>query len=185
MLIAVAGVSGSGKNTVINEILKKKPNMKFMPKSTTRKKREGEKEGNPYFFLTKKQFKEGIKKGIFFEYLEVHKGTLYGTRKDIYKELSKKYDCFIADVDVKGIMAFKEQDFDIVSIFLDVPKEELWARLVARGEKDIEKRLSRFDLEMENSKNMDYIIENTDLNKTVSRIIKIIEHEAEKRGLKA
>ena len=66
------------------------------------------------------------------------------------------------------------KDIDVVSIFLYAPKEELINRLIGRGEKNIEKRMERYDYENAQSKFFDYIIDNKNLNETVEQIEKII-----------
>lgn len=68
----------------------------------------------------------------------------------------------------------------VITIFLKVPKEELRRRLEDRidkpDEKEIELRLSRFDFEESKMKNYDYIIENTNKDKTVQKVIQIIKN---------
>ena len=67
----------------------------------------------------------------------------------------------------------------VVTIFLRVPKEELRKRLEERidqaDQKEIELRLSRFDYEESKMSNYDYVIENTDVEKTINQIMEIIK----------
>jgi len=67
----------------------------------------------------------------------------------------------------------------VVTIFLRVPKEELRKRLEERidqaDQKEIELRLSRFDYEESKMDNYDYVIENTDVEKTINQIMEIIK----------
>ena len=69
----------------------------------------------------------------------------------------------------------------VITIFLRVPKEELERRLNERIDKpsreEIELRLGRFEFEESKIGNYDYVIENTDKEKTVQEIMKIIEKE--------
>lgn len=69
----------------------------------------------------------------------------------------------------------------VITIFLRVPKEELRRRLEERidkpDEKEIELRLSRFDFEESKMGNYDYVIENTDKEKTVNEIVAIIKEQ--------
>lgn len=69
----------------------------------------------------------------------------------------------------------------VITIFLKVPKEELRKRLEERIDKpdndEIELRLSRFEFEESKISNYDYIIENNDKEKTIEKIIEIIQNE--------
>ncbi|MBQ2713508.1 MAG: hypothetical protein IJF22_00880, partial [Clostridia bacterium] len=60
------------------------------------------------------------------------------------------------------------------TIFLQVPRAELIRRLQLRGEKDIDLRLSRMEFEMGYIGYYDYKVPNVDLDKTTTRIEKII-----------
>ena len=68
----------------------------------------------------------------------------------------------------------------VITIFLKVPKEELKRRLESRIDKpskeEIDLRLGRFEFEESKAKNYDYIIENTDKEKTVKEVMKIIKN---------
>ncbi len=72
-----------------------------------------------------------------------------------------------------------QKDMKVVTIFLRVPKEELRKRLEERidqaDQKEIELRLSRFDYEESKMDNYDYVIENTDVEKTINQIMEIIK----------
>ena len=62
----------------------------------------------------------------------------------------------------------------VLSIFLTVPKAELIRRLEARGEKQIDLRLSRMEFELGYVDNFDVVIRNVNIDKTVARIEKLI-----------
>ena len=72
-----------------------------------------------------------------------------------------------------------QKDMKVVTIFLRVPKEELRKRLEERidqaDQKEIELRFSRFDYEESKMDNYDYVIENTDVEKTINQIMEIIK----------
>ena len=55
--LIILGPSGVGKDTIINMLLKKYPDIFYkLPSYTTRPKRKGEKEGVDYFYITKEEF---------------------------------------------------------------------------------------------------------------------------------
>ena len=180
MFIVISGVSSSGKNTVINELIKRRDNLKILERSsgTTRQPRERDKIFNTYVYFTQDEFKAGVEKGLFFEHEEVH-GQFYGLiLKELEKAIEDKKNYYIRDVDVKGVVNLKKKFADnMLSIFLDAPDEGLRERLKNRGDspEDIEKRLSRGALERSYKEKYDVAIENIDLDKTVEKILDFID----------
>jgi guanylate kinase len=180
MFIILSGCSGSGKNTVIGELLKRNSNLKFFRTCTTRENvRTHElEEGQGYIHLTREEFENKIKNGEFYEYEEIH-GYLYGTLKESVNELISGKNDFIKDLGVlgqKSMVRMLGDKVKIISIFLDVPREELIRRLELRGEKEIEKRMSRFDFERSHRPNFNLIIPNDNFEKTVGIIENIIKN---------
>lgn len=179
MFIILSGCSGSGKNTVINELLKRNPNLKYLMTCTTRESRPEEAHRSPYINLTKEQFEEKIKNGEFYEFEEIH-GNYYGTLKNTIADLISGENDYVKDLGVLGrkeMVSKLGNKTKIVSIFLDVPKKELIKRLKLRGEKDIEKRMSRFAFENSYRPNYNLIIPNDDMNKTVQIIENILKNK--------
>lgn len=183
MLVIFSGGSGVGKNTVIVELLKT-GGFALMPTYTTRDKRPMESEGNPYCFLTEAEFKQKIEENELYEYENVH-GHYYGTSKLLLKEKLALGKILLKDIDVLGTQNLVKSignDVKIITLFLKVDsKDVLVKRLIERKETEIEKRLSRYDMEMSYSDKYDYIITNNDLFETKDTVLEIIE--AERRGL--
>lgn len=180
MFIVVSGVSSCGKNTVINELIKKRSDLRVLTKSsgTSRPPRESDSQFNTYVYFTDSEFEKGIEEGKFFEHELVH-GHYYGLIKARLEEvLHDHQNDYIRDIDVKGTVNlkkfFKE---NMISIFLDAPDDVLRSRLIMRGDapEDIEKRLSRGALERSYKVHYDLCVDNTDLEKTVDTILKFIE----------
>lgn len=183
MLVVLSGCSGVGKNTVMNQLLAENKDYGLFTGCTTRTMREGECEGKPYYFLTEEQFKQKIADGEFIEYENVH-GYLYGTSKKVLTQKNEQYKVVLKDVDVKGTFNLVERLKDIekvITIFMAVEtKSVLEQRLIQRGEKEIAKRLERYDLEMSYAEKYNHIICNRDLEETVQKIKEIIEKEYKK-----
>lgn len=171
MLIIFSGSSGSGKNTIIKEIIKNKPYVRIMKSCTTRKKRdEGD---NAYYFLTPEEFDQKIKNNELYEYEEVHKGLFYGVLRKSLEDVKGK-EIFMKDVDVNGAMKLKKELKENVKlVYLDVPKEKLMKRILSRGETEesAKLRLSRYEYERSFIDNYDLVIKNEDINKSVKIII--------------
>ena len=77
-ILVLSGPSGAGKSTIINQASDSIGEFYFSISTTTRKPRDGERDGVDYYFVTKEEFKEDIKTGNFLEYATVH-DNYYGT----------------------------------------------------------------------------------------------------------
>jgi guanylate kinase len=168
MLVILSGGSGVGKNTVINYLLTT-GRFEILPTYTTRAKREGETDGNPYYFISESEFLTKLKEGEFYEHEAVH-NRYYGTSKKITERMNGSDKILIKDIDVlgtKNLLSKVDIDINILTVFLYVKsKEILRERLRGRGEKDIELRLQRYEMEQAQAVDYDYMIENNDFIKT-------------------
>lgn len=183
MLVLLSGVSGAGKDTIKNELIKRMDNVVSMPSYTDRQPREGEVNGQIYNFITTQEFEERIKNNEFYEY-SVHHEHYYGTLKEILNKTIESGKIIVKDIEVNGtenLLKIFKNNMDIVTIFLRVPKDELRRRLEHRIEKaslkEIELRLNRFDYEESKIGIYDYVLKNDNLEKTVQIIMTIIENE--------
>ena len=183
MLVILSGVSGSGKDTIKKELIKRMNNVESLPSYTSREKRPEEEEGKTYFYVTKSQFEEMIKNGDFYEY-DIHHDNYYGKSRKLLNEKIKNGKIIVKDIDVNGtehLINLLGNDTKIVTIFLRVPKDILKKRLQERAEKPSPKeiilRLNRFDYEESKISLYDYVIKNNDLEKTVQIIMTIIKNE--------
>ncbi len=184
MLVILSGVSGAGKDTIKNELIKRIENVVSLPSFTSREPRNNEKEGVQYHFITKDEFKEKIKNGEFYEY-DIHHENYYGTSIKLMSEKIKSGKIIVKDIEVNGtenLIKTLGKETKLVTIFLKVDKEELKHRLINRGdnlsEAEMELRLSRLEYEESKINLYDYIIKNDDLEKTVQIIMAIIKNEA-------
>ena len=180
MFVIMTGSSGVGKNTVINELKKIDERFVLMPTYTTREMREGEIEGNPYYFLTKEQFQEKIHNNQLLEHELIHT-NYYGSSKELLEQYLQTGNIIIKDIGVQGAQnLYKKLNemTQVIRVFLTVnSKKELKKRLIGRKEKNIKLRLKRFGYEQKQINNFDYIIYNHDLQRTTQDILKIVELE--------
>ena len=95
-LIVISAPSGAGKDTVVKELLKRdSTNLWVSVSATSREPREGDKEGETYYFISKEEFEKRIKDGYFLEYTN-YAGNYYGTPKKYIKEkLDKGIDVIL------------------------------------------------------------------------------------------
>jgi guanylate kinase len=83
VLLVLTGPTAAGKDTVINELVKRDPSIVKVITTTSRAMRDGESEENPYYFLPRQRFEELISEGAFFEWVEF-RGELYEKRKSTF-----------------------------------------------------------------------------------------------------
>ncbi len=177
VIFIISGPSGSGKDTLMVELFKKCPEIKFSISSITRAMREGEVEGVKYNFISKEQFEQMIKEDKLLEY-NSYVGNYYGTpRKPVEDEIEKGNNILI-EVDVNGAAQIKEKMPEAVSMFIMPPSfEELERRLSGRGtesEELIRKRMQSSLDEIKRASEYDYIIVNDDIATAVDDIISVM-----------
>ena len=177
-LIIITGPSGVGKGTVVKEILAKEKNIWLSISATTRQPREGEREGENYYFLNKDKFKEMIEKKLLLEWAQFA-GNYYGTPLSSVNERIQEGFIVLLEIEVEGAKQIKEKFPNSLSIFLLPPdKKELERRIRNRGtekEEAIKQRLLRANYEISLSNQFDFALVNHDVDKTAKRIIKFIE----------
>lgn len=176
-IFVVSGPSGSGKDTLLSQLFKKCPEIKFSISSVTRPMREGEKEGEKYNFISRKEFEEMLQRDELLEH-NVYVGNYYGTPKTPVLNASKNGDDIIIEVDVNGAKQIREKLPQAVSIFIMPPSfAELEKRLSGRGtetEEVIAERMNSALFEIERATEYDYIVVNDDIDTAVDDIIQII-----------
>ena len=173
MLFTFVGCSGVGKNTIIKDLLEKRPDVyDLLPTVTTRGMRPGESQGNPYRFVdTKEEFLQMIEDGEIYEHQEIH-GDLYGGSWKLLNAKIGENKILLKDIDVLGSNTLKEiftGTLPVVSLFMYVNDVEILIdRLRKRGEAEdrIAVRRSRFAMEMSLSGTGDYLINNLDREET-------------------
>ena len=102
MLVLLSGVSGSGKDTIKKELIKRVANVVSLPSFTDRSPREGEIEGQEYHFVTTEKFKDMIENHELYEY-DIHHDHYYGTSRKIMNEKIKSGKIIVKDIDVNGV----------------------------------------------------------------------------------
>ena len=177
-LIILTGPSGVGKGTVIKEMLGKEKKFWLSISATTREPREGEKEGENYYFLNQDKFKEIIEQNLFIEWAQFS-GNDYGTPLSSVYEKIKEGFTVLLEIEVEGARQIKNKFPNSLSIFLLPPnKEELERRIRNRGtekEEAIKKRLSRANYEISVSNQFDFELTNHNVDETAKKIIKLIK----------
>ena len=175
-LVIISGPSGSGK-TSICKLLTKNHKIKQSVSYTTRKPREGERDGIEYCFIEKSEFEKLIEEDKLIEYAE-YCGYLYGTSVSTIKEAIENKEILILAIDVKGALQVIDKMPEAISIFIMAPDDKtLKLRLknrLADNDTVIDKRFIVAKEEMENSKYYDYCVINDRLDDAVKEIERIL-----------
>lgn len=179
--ILFSAPSGSGKTTIIREILKRFDCFEFSISATSRQPREGERDGVDYYFLSPDTFAQRVSNGDFLEWEEVYAGVCYGTLKSEINRIWDNGHVIIFDVDVNGGMNIKKFfGANALSLFVMPPSVEvLEQRLRSRGtesEENIVKRLGRSAAEMKMSDQFDITIVNDILADAVDQTQQVINN---------
>lgn len=177
-IIIIEGPSGVGKDTIIDTLIERYPTRFGRPiNATTRAMRENESQGHPYLFISEEEFRNLRKSGEIFEETIRH-GSYRGMRKSSFNQIIDSGRIALRDCDRFGLEALKKEYPDnVIGIFLTCDKEDIRQRLIHRGEPEdsMRVRLEDFDKCILNAHYFDYVVENKDLEKTISRILEIIE----------
>lgn len=169
-IIAISAPSGTGKTSIVKNIINEIPELVFSVSATTRKKRENEENGVDYYFISEQEFREKIKNNEFVEWEKVY-DYYYGTFKSVIEENISKGKSVILEVDVKGALSIKKIYPEANLIYVIPPShDELIRRLKNRrteNDKDIQKRLERAIMELSIKDKFDYFVVNKDLDKAI------------------
>lgn len=174
-MVILSAPSGSGKTTIMKEVVRTFPQLEFSVSETSRPPRGTERDGVDYHFVTPAQFVQDIGAGKFVEWEEVYGGTHYGTLRSEMERIWAAGNTIIFDVDVKGGIKLKSIFGDqALAIFIMPPSvDALHERLVARGTdspETIEKRVAKADEEIAQSADFDIVIVNDSLPLAVAEV---------------
>lgn len=181
ILLALSGPSGSGKGTIVKQLLEHNPHTVLSVSATTRAPRPGEIDGVHYHFLDRATFQRMIGEGAFLEYAE-YNGNFYGTPRGPVEALLEEGKNVLLEIEVQGAEKVMDSGADLVSVFLTIPSmEELERRLRGRQTETEESILSRLAIarrELNRAFRYDYVVVNDEVDAAVHRIETILEAES-------
>ena len=176
LLIIISGPSGVGKGTIVRKLLSS-GDYALSISCTTRKEREGEVDGESYFFISHEQFLKTVEENGFLEYSN-HFENYYGTPRAFVEKQLETHDV-ILEIEVNGALQVKKSYPDAVLIMILPPDvDALRSRLIGRGTEskhEIERRISRMEYELSKKDLYDYVLINDDLNGCVARLDSLIK----------
>lgn len=183
MLFIISGPAGSGKGTVVNELVHSHEEIVLSVSATTRAPRPGEQDGVHYHFMDKSAFERLIQCGEILEYT-TYCDNYYGTPRHVVEGALDEGKDVILEIEVDGAMQVKSKmPKDAVTIMLTPPDSEtLEKRLRSRGtetDEVISWRLNRAREEIALMPEYDYSVVNEDgkIEKCADEIYSIIRAE--------
>lgn len=150
--------------------------------ATTRKPREGERDGVQYYFKTRDEFMAMVEAGELLEWAE-YSGNCYGTpRKSVEEHIAEGCQV-ILEIDVQGAFQIREKMPECHLVFIEPPSlEVLEQRLRGRGTEDDETVLRRMEaakVELSRKKEYDIQLVNDDLETACAELVAYVNEKAE------
>ena len=176
-LVIISAPSGTGKTTIVRQLMLKNKNIRASVSYTTRNMRPNETNGFDYVFVTVKTFESMIIQNMFLEFANVF-GHYYGTpKKETLEALNQGYTLLL-EIDWQGAEQIRSKRPGSLSVFLLPPsKEELKKRLTNRAmdsADQIELRYQEAIKDIEQYSYFDLVIVNNDIESTCEKIMSLV-----------
>jgi guanylate kinase len=179
--LILSSPSGGGKTTIAKELLRRRSDMGYSVSCTTRPARQGESDGQDYYFISPEQFEAARTRGEFAESAEVH-GNMYGTLRREVDRVLQSHRHVVMDIDVQGARQFVQAYPEAVTVFLIPPDARvLLDRLRGRGTESTDSLARRLRSAVEELRAVDlygYLVVNEDLEEAVRAVSAIVDSES-------
>lgn len=176
-LLLIAAPSGAGKTSLVRELLRSHPNLRFSVSYTTRPRRPNEVDGRDYHFVDEAEFARMAAAGEFLEHARVFDYG-YGTaRRSVRAELNQGHDVLL-EIDWQGAAQVRTAMPEALSIFILPPsRAELESRLRTRAtdsEAVIQRRLRDAVGDMSHWREFAYVVVNDDFARALQELAEIL-----------
>ena len=172
-LTVITGPSGVGKGTLVKQLLERHPTIWLSVSATTRAPRDGELEGQSYFFHSHEQFDQLVKAGGLLEWAEFA-GNRYGTPRQPVEEHLSNGRPVLLEIELEGARQVRCSFSNGFQIFLAPPSfEELERRIRGRGtdaDEAIQRRLQRAQQELQAQDEFDAVVVNDNIERALAEL---------------
>jgi guanylate kinase len=176
-LFVIAAASGTGKTSLLRALLAADPTLAFSISYTTRQRRETERDGHDYHFVSRETFIEMIARGEFLEHAQVF-DNYYGTGRDQVEQALAAGRNLILEIDWQGAQQIRRALPEAVQIFILPPsRAALEQRLRSRrtdSDAVIARRLRDSVTELSHWSEFDYVVVNEDFERALEDLRAII-----------
>ena len=178
LLFVVSAPSGTGKTTVVEQLVRVVPDLGLSRSYTSRGMRAGETHGVDYNFITRARFEAMVAEDAFLEWADVF-GNLYGTcAADAEGELAGGRDVVLV-IDVQGARQVRKRSADrTIGVFVLPPSFDVLEQRLRGRSKDpedaIRRRLTTARDEISAVSEYDYVVVNDALDACVDRLRAIV-----------
>lgn len=181
-IVIISGPSGAGEDSVIKG-LQNHTVVNSVITTTTREKRDGESERNPYYFISQSEFEEKIQSGEMVEWAKQYNDCLYGVTKEELQRVNDLEGVGIWKIEYQGVMSAKKMFPEVPALFIMAESfEVLEQRIRNRGGVTDEFIAERMEYTREWLKHediYDYKIINAQgkLDQTIEQVVDILKKE--------
>jgi guanylate kinase len=180
-LLVLSSPSGGGKTTIARSLLQARDDLGYSVSATTRPRREGERDGVDYHFISRDEFLRRVDAGEFLEWA-TYAGNLYGTLRSEIDQIFARGRTAVLDVEIEGARQIRANFPNSLHVFVLPPSADvLVGRLAGRNTEPpavIRERIARAADELAAVAEYDYAIFNEDLVLAVAQVAAILDAEA-------
>jgi guanylate kinase len=177
LLFIVSAPSGTGKTTLVEQLVQRISNLCLSRSYTSRPARAGEQDGVDYNFITRRRFEDMARAGEFLEWADVF-GNYYGTcAADTERCLASGQDLVLV-IDVQGARLVRRSGIESIGIFVLPPSADILEQRLRGRSKDseeaIRRRLEVACREVGEFAAYEYVVVNDELDSAVERLRAIV-----------